>query len=159
MADFLTDLFSSIFTPGPTPTLIVATNISFAALQIVLLVLLILTYSIHFAVLSVISAGLWLSINWFVKESEAIKRKEEESQQSEFKEGQQEEKDSAAEDSGTETEGGDISSMPGRPSPGSRLAPGEAEGTIRRRRSPGSSTGDLSTDSEWDKVEAEGDAR
>ncbi|KAL8742376.1 MAG: hypothetical protein Q9190_005130 [Brigantiaea leucoxantha] len=106
MADFLTDLFSSIFTPGPTPTLIVATNISFAALQIVLLVLLILTYSIHFAVLSVISAGLWLSINWFVKESEAIKRKEEESQQSEFKKGQQEEKDSAAEDSGTETEGG-----------------------------------------------------
>jgi len=68
MAAFFTDLVSSIFTPGPTPTLVVATNVSFAALQLVLLLLLIATYSIHFFILSFLSAALWYAINWFVAE-------------------------------------------------------------------------------------------
>lgn len=76
MADFLTNLFNSIFTPGPTPTLLVATNVSFAALQVVLLFLLVSTYSIHFLVLSGLSAGLWWSINWFVAELRVEAEKE-----------------------------------------------------------------------------------
>ncbi|KAK2754983.1 ER membrane protein [Colletotrichum kahawae] len=68
MADFVVNLWASIFTPGPTPTLLVATNATFAALQVLLLVLLVSTYSIHFAILSFISGGLWYSINWFARE-------------------------------------------------------------------------------------------
>lgn len=68
MASFMVDLMNSIFTPGPTSSLVLATNISFACLQVTLLALLIATYSIHFLVLSIISGGLWTAINWFVKE-------------------------------------------------------------------------------------------
>jgi hypothetical protein len=71
MSAFITDLFQSIFTPGPTSTLLVATNASFACLQVVLLLLLIATYSIHFLILSFLSAGLWWAINWFVSELKA----------------------------------------------------------------------------------------
>jgi hypothetical protein len=80
MTDFLTDLFQSIFTPGPTATLLVATNVTFAALQIVLLLLLIATYSIHFVILSFLSAGLWWAINWFAAEIKAGQLAEEEKQ-------------------------------------------------------------------------------
>jgi hypothetical protein len=80
MADFLTDLWTSVFTPGATPTLLVATNLTFAALQALLLALLIATYSIHFAILSVLSAGLWWSINWFATELRAAQAKEEEAE-------------------------------------------------------------------------------
>lgn len=62
------DLWESIFTPGPTPTILIATNVSFGALQIVLLALLLATSSVHFAVLSVLCAGLWWAINWFARE-------------------------------------------------------------------------------------------
>src|ERR1700759_865790 len=80
MASFFEELWNSIFTPGPTPTLLVATNAAFAALQLLLLVLLIATYSLHFLVLSVLCGGLWYSINWFAteiaKEQQAQKAKE-----------------------------------------------------------------------------------
>ena len=76
MAEFLTGLFESIFTPGPTPPLVRATNAAFAALQLVLLVLLAATRSVHFVVLSVLCAGLWWSINWFISELEAAKAAE-----------------------------------------------------------------------------------
>lgn len=78
MATFLTDLMNSIFVAGPTQSLIVATNASFAALQFVLFCLLIATYSIHFLILSFLSAGLWWSINWFVAELTEARRQEEE---------------------------------------------------------------------------------
>lgn len=78
MTTFLENLWTSIFTPGPTSTLLLATNVSFGALQTVLLALLIATYSIHFLVLSVLSAGLWWSINWFAAEVSAVRAKEEE---------------------------------------------------------------------------------
>jgi hypothetical protein len=68
MASFMHDLWNSIFTPGPTSSLLLATNVSFAALQLVLFALLVATYSIHFVVLSLISGGLWWAINWFVTE-------------------------------------------------------------------------------------------
>src|SRR6266511_4586715 len=77
MTSFIENLWQSIFTPGPTPTLLLATNIAFAALQLLLLGLLVATYSIHFVVLSLLCAGLWWSINWFSAElaREAAKAK------------------------------------------------------------------------------------
>ncbi|KAF2851108.1 Pkr1-domain-containing protein [Plenodomus tracheiphilus IPT5] len=59
MASFFEQLWESIFTPGPTPTLLVATNASFAALQLLFFAMLIATYSIHFIILSFLCAGLW----------------------------------------------------------------------------------------------------
>nr|POE51719.1 v-type atpase assembly factor pkr1 [Quercus suber] len=78
MADFLGNLWESVFTPGTTPTLIIATNATFAALQLLLGALLIATYSIHFVILSILCGGLWYSINWFASELEAARAKEEE---------------------------------------------------------------------------------
>ncbi|KAJ0160623.1 V-type ATPase assembly factor PKR1 [Colletotrichum tanaceti] len=68
MASFVTNLWESIFTPGPTPTLVRAANATFAALQVLLAVLLLTTWSIHFVILSFLSGFLWFSINWFVNE-------------------------------------------------------------------------------------------
>ncbi|KAL5888578.1 SMK killer toxin resistance protein [Pyricularia oryzae] len=76
MADFIKDLWESIFTPGPTPSLLIATNVSFAALQVVLFALLIATYSIHFVVLSGLCGGLWWAINWFAREVKEAQRLE-----------------------------------------------------------------------------------
>ncbi|KAK3060929.1 hypothetical protein LTS18_007401 [Coniosporium uncinatum] len=78
MADFFTNLWESVFTAGPTPTLVVATNASFCALQAVLLALYIATYSLHFIVLSFLCGGLWWGINWFVRELQEAEAKEEE---------------------------------------------------------------------------------
>ncbi|KAF2459261.1 ER protein Pkr1-domain-containing protein [Lineolata rhizophorae] len=78
MADFIANLWNSIFTPGPTPTLLLATNAAFAALQVLLLALLAATRSIHFLILSGLSASLWWAINWFAGELAAAQAKEEE---------------------------------------------------------------------------------
>lgn len=80
MAAFMENLWSAVFTPGPTPTLLVATNATFAALQLLLGALLIATYSIHFVILSVLCAGLWWSINWFATELRSAQLKEEEAE-------------------------------------------------------------------------------
>lgn len=74
---FFQDLWESIFTPGPTPSLLIATNVTFAALQAVLLALLIATYSIHFFILSGLCGGLWWAINWFARELQEAQRREE----------------------------------------------------------------------------------
>ncbi|ETN39682.1 uncharacterized protein HMPREF1541_05908 [Cyphellophora europaea CBS 101466] len=79
MSSFIVDLWESIFTPGPTPTLVLATNATFGALQLLLLALLVFTSSIHFAILSVLCAGLWYSINWFAREVQAAKAAEDSS--------------------------------------------------------------------------------
>ncbi len=76
MASFLASLWESIFTPGPTPTLLLATNASFGALQLLLLLLLVSTQSIHFVILSFLCAGLWYAINWFAAEVQAAKAKD-----------------------------------------------------------------------------------
>jgi len=76
MSAFFTELFTTILTPGTSPALVLATNISFLLLQIVLLSLLIYTHSFHFVFLSIICAGLWAAINWFVLELESIKKVE-----------------------------------------------------------------------------------
>ena len=157
MSSFLGNLWSSIFTPGPTPALVVATNASFAALQLVLFALLFLTYSIHFVVLSLLCAGLWLAINWFVTELQAANAKEKEAKQIRDWRKQRETGDS--EGSGTETEaiesGGKTEHL--HPRSDIDMPPEARDSALRKRRSLGSTSGDISTDSEWDKVEAEGD--
>jgi len=158
MAAFLTDLVSSIFTPGPTPSLIIATNVSFAGLQLVLFALVLLTHSIHFLILSCFCAGLWWAINWFVRELQAATEKEQEAKRLKEVRKEKEEKD---EESGTETEGGSQEnlsrSMGSQRLPESRLEVDDKVRELRQRRSMGSASEGLSTDSEWDKVEAEGD--
>lgn len=78
MASFVGELWESVFTPGTTPTLLIATNVTFAALQAILAALLYVTFSIHFLILSVISAGLWTAINWFARELKEHQLQEEE---------------------------------------------------------------------------------
>ncbi|KAF3922105.1 hypothetical protein ABW20_dc0110030 [Dactylellina cionopaga] len=70
------DLFRAIFTPGAPPALLIATNVSFACLQLTLLGMLFITGSYHFFFLSIMCVGVWGGINWFVREVEALKRVE-----------------------------------------------------------------------------------
>ncbi|MCJ1233198.1 hypothetical protein MMC14_001153 [Varicellaria rhodocarpa] len=155
MAGFFTNLWESVFTPGPTSTLITATNTAFAALQAVLLALLLATYSVHFVILSFLCAGLWFAINWFVNELQSAKVKETRAKQ--LKETGKKREAHEAEDSGEDTE--EAESTPVQPKVSRpQLAPPFAEDeTAKKRRSFGEVSGDMSTDSEWDKVEEEGD--
>jgi hypothetical protein len=164
MASFFEGLWNSIFIPGPTPTLLVATNASFAALQFILFALLVATYSVHFIVLSLLCAGLWWSINWFVAELEAGKVREE----AEKEEAKKREKEKSPEPekgsrggSDTETEMAPPPIRPTAPPPKEQPTllkprPANAQGTVRHRHSQGDSSGYVSTDSEWEKV-SEGD--
>jgi hypothetical protein len=119
MADFLPNLWSSIFTPGPTPTLLIATNVTFASLQVLLIALLVATYSIHFLILSGLCGGLWASINWFARELIAAEAKEKEAQRirekqkidREERKGGQEEADDEDDGEETETEDAGTASM------------------------------------------------
>ena len=102
-------------------------------------------------------------------ELEAAKEKEKEANH--LRELRRERDEKLVEDSGTETEAveskdeavelkGGAEASPGVES-GSRteggLRPENAESALRKRRSLGDGSGDLSTDSEWDKVEEEAD--
>lgn len=177
MATFMEDLWSSIFTPGTTPTLLVATNATFAALQAVLFALLIATYSIHFVVLSFLSGALWMSINWFAKEVRDMQIHQEEEQRKSQPAGSDGPKpggssrhpgsiDSA--DSETETEG--VSETRRRKPPAASVSPTSTSttrtslqlpnsdsGEVLRKRASlgGDSSGYASTDSEWEKVDGD----
>lgn len=192
MATFLTDLVNSIFTPGPTPPLLLATNVTFAALQLLLITLLAFTHSIHFLVLSFLSAGLWWAINWFAAEVRAAaaaeadkKRKEEErgrAKPRETSEGTEESGYEVDSGEGTEMEQEDEKGVEEEPAgarsareetptlvartgeergfaTGSKLAPEQAgrarggDGGAKKRQSLAKSTGSVSTDSEWEKVD------
>lgn len=160
------DLWSSVFTPGPTRTLLIATNASFAALQLVLFILGLATYSIHFVVLSVLCAGLWYSINWFAHEVRIAQaaQEAERKKQAETETGSAErKKDSSAGDSAdseTETESFAGSKKvatssavaTGSESASARLQPTERD-TKARPNTGGDSSGYGSTDSEWEKVD------
>jgi len=155
MATFLEDLWGSVFTPGTTPTLLIATNASFAALQFVLLLLLLATYSIHFLVLSILSAALWYAINWFAQELQIEHARAAAQEQQNSREKSQEP------GSDTETEIDAQMPLPKNPSPSTDMptATGHLHATLsapdddlRRRRSLGDSSGYVSTDSEWEKV-------
>lgn len=146
VATFFTDLMNSIFVPGPTQSLIVATNASFACLQVVLLVLLIATYSIHFLILSFLCGGLWWSINWFVaelgiaREAEEKKKKEEQQQR--------------ALDSESDTEAETI--IETTRSGSKEVEPVEKVGSLKDRARAVSagqgSRSEQSTEDEWEKI-------
>jgi hypothetical protein len=138
MSAFITDLFQSIFTPGPTSTLLVATNVSFAGLQLVLLLLLIATYSIHFLILSFLSAGLWWAINWFVSELKAAQALEDEKKRR---------TEEMAEDSGTEAE--TVIDVGG---PGSKEVEVLGKTGELKERGGERSEAEASTEDEWERV-------
>ncbi|KAF2129854.1 hypothetical protein P153DRAFT_430952 [Dothidotthia symphoricarpi CBS 119687] len=183
MSSFFENLWLSIFTPGPTPTLLVATNASFAALQLLFFTMLIATRSIHFIILSCLCGGLWWSINWFAAEIRAAQAKEEEAQR--IREARRGEKGGKGAE-GQALDSGDDTEMEGQgqaaqakksvrierpaearareetPKPefgGLSAATAGAtglsqlgDGALKQRRGLGESTGDLSTDSEWEKL-------
>ncbi|KAF2466495.1 Pkr1-domain-containing protein [Lindgomyces ingoldianus] len=207
MTNFMENLWESIFTAGPTPTLLVATNASFAALQVLFFILLIATYSVHFVILSGLTAGLWWAINWFAAEIRAAQAKEEEAKRirDARREKEKEKKgvnagqsEGEAMDTGDDTEvdteveekykpktasraprpetqstvfverptqsgGRGDTPVPRAPAPGpaaasttgatTKLAP-LVDDALKKRRpgSMGESTGELSTDSEWEKL-------
>lgn len=143
MANFLTDLFQSIFTPGPTPTLLVATNVAFACLQVLLLLLLIATYSIHFAILSFLSAGLWWAINWFVAELNIAQAVEDEKKRLQ--------EESGAGD-GSETEAETVIDSGGPASGSKEVELIERKGELKDRGVSGGSKSENSTEDEWERV-------
>lgn len=196
MASFFENLWQSIFTPGPTPTLLVATNASFAALQVLLFAMLLATYSIHFIILSFLCGGLWWAINWFAAEIRAAQAKEEEAKRiREARRGKDRGDEGEGMDSGDDTEvdnelevqkqrptqararpESQSTVLVDRPSERSRreetpqasvgaggpaaasttgattkLAP-LVDDALKKRKGLGESTGDLSTDSEWEKL-------
>jgi cytoskeletal protein RodZ len=168
MGSFVEDLWSSVFTPGPTPSLLIATNVTFAALQVLLLVLLLATYSIHFVVLSILSAALWWSINWFAQELSQVQAQEAPKETHEDKErrGGSTKPPRALEssDSDTETEvvkekskvsaaTAATSAAPTTASTSATLHPPAESQTRKRLSVSGDSSGYHSTDSEWEKVD------
>jgi hypothetical protein len=171
MADFIPNLWESVFVSGPTPTLLIATNATFALLQLVLVLLLAATYSIHFAILSVICGGLWWSINWFAAEVAAVRAEEEAKvkKEKEREDAQPVEKGGErADDEGESTEVEEVGgvSVGGlETSRGSLSLSGFEEGVVRTGREEergarlrsgkkeADLSGEISTDSEWEKVE------
>lgn len=195
MADFLSNLWSSIFTPGTTPTLLVATNATFAALQVLLAALLLATYNIHFVILSVLCGGLWYSINWFAAELQVAQAKDDESKKAgKRKKDWRKEREvgDSADDEGEDTEVEDVRGVSkgqaGAPSArenvkvnrkasedavdattGSGVLVGSSSvdagveqaiagaETRQRRAEELDRSGEVSTDSEWEKVSQDGD--
>ncbi|OAQ72684.1 endoplasmic reticulum, protein Pkr1 [Pochonia chlamydosporia 170] len=150
MASFITDLWESIFVPGPTPTILKATNATFAALQVVLLGLLVATTSIHFVVLSILCAGLWYSINWFAGEvAIAQKRQQEEAERNKASEDTKD-KNKDGDDSDTEVE---ATAREGRRKLKKRGESSAVGQTRNLEVSPGGETqSSVSTEDEWEKV-------
>lgn len=158
MSQFVQDLWESIFTPGPTPSLLIATNVTFAALQLVLGALLLATYSIHFIILSFLSAGLWYAINWFARELQA-------NHDAELKEQARAARKTAAKADlqTSDSEGTEVESFLTRTK--TKAQPSEAaskevevqdpaSGELKQRGLPASqgSKSSVSTEDEWDKV-------
>jgi len=215
MAAFFEELWESIFTAGPTPTLLVATNASFAALQVLLLVMLVATSSIHFVILSLLCGGLWWSINWFAAEIKAAQAKEEEAKR--IREARRSGKDrgeggdgeamDTGDDTEVEPEAEQKQALKPRAQPSRSPRPetqstvfverasgggtekasqaqaqasvaasgvgptaasttgattslaGPVDEALKRRKGMAESTGDLSTDSEWDKLSEDSEDR
>lgn len=179
MGDFITNLWQSVFTPGATPTLLIATNATFACLQLLLGALLFATYSIHFAILSFLCGGLWYSINWFAHELQQAQAKEVEAERLRKKKRGEDEwrtKGDVADDEGEDTEvegGGMRDSVSYEPinavgaakeslsagstgqatSSGLQVKDGAVDARTKRSGDGGSSVSEVSTDSEWEKVE------
>ncbi|KAK5636425.1 hypothetical protein RRF57_012137 [Xylaria bambusicola] len=152
MAGFVEQLWESIFMPGPTPTLLLATNVTFASLQLVLLALLIATYSMHFVALSLISGGLWWAINWFAAELNAAKTREEAREEAEKTRVEQRSTRQGSDDSETEVETIISDNKPKTDS--KAIEPVAQTGDLKLRAAEHSfeSKSAASTEDEWEKV-------
>ena len=73
MTNFVVALWESIFQPGTSPQLIIATHISFALLLCVLGSQIYLTKNIHFIALTIIATLLWITVTWFIYELQNTK--------------------------------------------------------------------------------------
>ncbi|KAG6306735.1 hypothetical protein E4U45_006511 [Claviceps purpurea] len=149
MSTFITSLWDSIFTPGPTAPLLYATNLSFAALQLVLLGLLFATKSIHCVVLSGLCAGLWGAINWFAGEVKIVQERQ---RREEMLRGEREEETRKGRGDGdggrSDAEETEVENLTGREGEGE----GGQMGSELRRREAGLSQSSASTEDEWEKV-------
>ncbi|CAG8950485.1 hypothetical protein HYFRA_00006982 [Hymenoscyphus fraxineus] len=143
MATFITDLMQSIFTPGPTHTLLVATNVAFACLQATLGLLLIATYSIHFLILSFLCGGLWWAINWFVAELRAAEAEEAEKKR-------RLEEIGSGDDSSTDAE--TVIESENTKSGSKEVEPVAKVGELKARGSAAGSKSEHSTEDEWERV-------
>ncbi|CAI1639112.1 hypothetical protein SEUBUCD646_0M02610 [Saccharomyces eubayanus] len=77
MASFFVKLWESVFEPGTTPQLVIATHASFVALLLTLMWLIYATHgNIHFYVLFGISLLLWITVIWFISELSLVKLKD-----------------------------------------------------------------------------------
>jgi hypothetical protein len=65
MTAFVTSLWESVFTPGPTPVLVKAMNLSFFALFALLIPMTYFTQNIHVFLLTILSVGLWVAMQWY----------------------------------------------------------------------------------------------
>ena len=65
MTSVATSLWDSIFTPGPTPILVKAMNISFFALFVLLIPLTYVTKNKHVFFLTILAIGLWIAMQWY----------------------------------------------------------------------------------------------
>ncbi|KAH0526414.1 hypothetical protein TsFJ059_009735 [Trichoderma semiorbis] len=154
MSSFFVELWEGIFTPGPTPTILKATNITFAALQVVLLSLLFATYSVHFVVLSVLCGGLWWSINWFARELRVAQAAEE--MKNKNKQLDERKKGEASGSSDTEVEGR-VTRRSARNKKNVAAAaagdvePVEKKGEVKQRPLT-ESVSSVSTEDEWERV-------
>lgn len=150
MANFFEEIWNSVFTPGTSPTLLLATNISFGALQVVLFSLLLATKSIHFVILSFISGGLWASINWFATELKKEQAKEARREAEEEAKARQ----NADETDDTEVEPVDSKDK----SPVSSVSASkeveivEPQGELKQRVDTSPDKSGVSTEDEWEKV-------
>ncbi|RFU75811.1 pkr1 [Trichoderma arundinaceum] len=161
MSSFFVELWEGIFTPGPTPTILKATNITFAALQVVLLSLLFATYSVHFVVLSVLCGGLWWSINWFAHELRIAQALEDEKKKKQEKGAPAIASGGLGEASGssdTEVEGrvprrtaGGRSKKSGGVAAKADVEPVEEKGELKQRAALGTQSS-VSTEDEWERV-------
>lgn len=159
MASFMTELWESIFVPGPTPTLLRAANVTFGILQVLLAVLLYATYSAHFVALSVISAGLWWSINWFARELSIAKEEQKRQEEREEKDKADAARQHETEDSDTEVEGRSKVVGPRRSARKAAAASSaevealEKVGELSQRSGGGDGTqSSVSTEDEWEKI-------
>ncbi|KAL7945902.1 Pkr1 domain-containing protein [Trichoderma barbatum] len=154
MSSFFVELWEGVFTPGPTPTILKATNITFAALQVVLLSLLFATYSVHFVVLSTLCGGLWWAINWFARELRIAQALEEEEKKKKAR--------APAPVTGGEVSGSSDTEVEGRVTRRSArnkksaaaaadVEPVEKKGDVRQR-SLAESVSSVSTEDEWERV-------
>jgi len=184
MSSFLQDLWESIFVAGPTPTLLKAANATFAALQLLLAILLFTTQSVHFIILSILCGGLWWSINWFAAELKIHQEREEREKRKLEAEAARD--DAAGGSSGDDDDDGEsdsetevettMTAPPANVLPAAARTPPVAEskdvesvqnvGEIRRREVPAAASrgigpgtqSSVSTEDEWEKVsESEND--